>query len=147
MKFVSRFENMEQAESALLEALAQPDWKRRLCTNREGELEQLYTDMETTYKIAGYTPCGMFSSREDCDEYLKQDIAANARRIATMMLRGGPLRRITTRHDHVVGQYVQLQEDGSFSVTPACRTAMMVSRNKNDTTGLGVFISSYGPVV
>ena len=138
-----RFATQEEAKAAVLHAISLPDWKKRFCTNKKGYEEVLYFDQESTYRIARYAPAGMFSSEEACEEYFKRSVEASADRIARFMMGRGPLHFVTTEFDHVVGQLIQLEEDGSFSSTPCYRTLLALSRNREDKTGLGIYVSHF----
>lgn len=140
-----RYENAEEAKTAINTAVLDKNWKDILCKDKNGHAMQYYFDKREIAKVAQTLPSGMFDSQDVCDNLLRNCILDNIDAIAKFVAGRGPLRSITTEYDNVVGYVVQFVSDTQVTKTPCYNLNMILCRN--DKTPAGFYVSDFTPVL
>ena len=147
---IRKFTNIEDAYSAISNALKQDNWKDYFFVNQDGEMSSFYLRKEVVEALNTIVPAGGFLSVSQSEKILHKLLSDYSADIAEWIVQGGNMPMIIQATDFTEPVGYSFDENSNEQcankVKLILRRELRVNKEEKHKTKLGIFVSSCTPV-
>ncbi len=138
-----KFNDVDQAKTAIAKALSEDGWQNYILLNQDGDMKDLYVEKEHAKWFNDVVSFGSFDSEEQGEKLLLECLNSRLDEIAHWLVKGNnmPLKLYFTL-DEPIGYC--FDRDGNEY--PGEKVQLCLRRDRKNVTQFGIFVSHFHPI-